>query len=35
MRVRTIGPRHLGQVWDRIAMRLESNKTASDGMMLT
>jgi len=33
--VRTIGPRHLGQVWDWIAMRLVSNKTASDGMMLT
>jgi hypothetical protein len=33
MRVRTIGPKHLGQGWSRIAMRLGSNKTANDGMM--
>ena len=32
MRVRTIGPKHLGQRWGRIAMRLGSNKTVNDGM---
>ena len=34
MYVRTIGPEHLGQGWGRIAIRLGSNKTARDGMML-
>src|SRR4030095_7958355 len=33
MRVRTIGPKHLGQGWGRIAMRLGSNKPVNDGMM--
>ena len=28
------GPEHLGQGWGRIAIRLGSNKTARDGMML-
>jgi hypothetical protein len=35
MCVRTIGPKHLGHVWGLTATRLGSNKTASDGMMLT
>ena len=33
MCVRTIGPKHLGQGWGRIAMRLGPNKTVNDGMM--
>jgi hypothetical protein len=28
----TIGPKHFGQGWGRIAIRLGSNKTANDGM---
>ena len=32
IRIRIIGPRHLGQLWNGIAMRLESRKTAGDGM---
>ena len=35
MRIRIIGPEHFGQIWGRIAMRLASNKTATDDMMLT
>ena len=35
MRIKIIGPKHLGQIWGRIAMRLASNKTATDDMMLT
>jgi hypothetical protein len=33
MCVRTIGPIHFGNGWDRIAMRLGSNKTVNDSMM--
>jgi hypothetical protein len=35
MRIKIIGSKHLGQIWGRIAMRLASNKTATDDMMLT
>jgi hypothetical protein len=34
IRIKIIGPEHLGHTWV-IATRLESNKTSSEGMMLT